>query len=63
MKTIEITVDFIGRTTIQTKGFTGSDCVEASRSLEKALGLIQNDERTPEFFACSKVEQQVSGNL
>ena len=37
MKTIEITVSSQGEARLQTKGFTGSSCREASRLLEQAL--------------------------
>ena len=42
-KVIEITVDPKGETTVQTKGFAGSECREASRFVEQALG--QQDRR------------------
>ena len=57
MKVIEITVNIIGRTTIETKGFTGSECVEATRALEMALGLKTHEERTPEYFVPTNVVQ------
>ena len=39
MKTIEITVDEDGRVTVETKGFSGGQCREASRFVEEALVL------------------------
>ena len=59
MKIIEITVNFIGRTTVETKGFSGSDCLEASRALEQALGVRQGEERTPEFYVRSSTKERV----
>ena len=38
-KTIEITVTPEGATSIKTSGFTGSSCRDATRDLERALGL------------------------
>ena len=38
MQTIEITVTAKGETTVQTKGFAGSCCRDASRFIEEALG-------------------------
>ena len=38
MKTIEITVSPKGETKVETKGFLGSDCQAATRSIEAALG-------------------------
>jgi hypothetical protein len=49
LKTIEIIVSPAGETRLETKGFTGVACKEASRSLEQALGLVQTDRLTAEF--------------
>ena len=38
LKTIEITVDPKGDTKVETRGFTGGECREASRFVEQALG-------------------------
>ena len=38
-KTIEITVSPEGGTSIKTSGFTGGSCRDATRDLERALGL------------------------
>ncbi len=38
MKTIEIIVSPKGETRLETKGFAGASCQEASRFIEKALG-------------------------
>ena len=38
-KKIEITVRPDGSTSIKTTGFTGSSCREATRELERALGM------------------------
>ncbi len=59
-KTIEVTVSPTGQTTIQTKGFTGSDCLAASRFLEQALGLASAEQKTDEFYAsATENEQQI----
>lgn len=50
MKTIEIIVDPAGETTLQTRGYAGSACREASRLLEQALGEVQADTPTPELY-------------
>ena len=49
-KKIEITVRPDGSTSIKTTGFTGSSCREATRELEKALGLAGREHMLPEFF-------------
>ena len=50
-KIIEVTVSPQGETTIQTKGFTGEQCRDATRSLEAALGVRTREQLTPEFHA------------
>jgi hypothetical protein len=48
-KIIEVTVSPKGETSIQTKGFSGGECREASRHLEAALGLRVSEQMTSEF--------------
>jgi hypothetical protein len=50
MKTIEITVDRDGRATVETKGFAGASCREASRFVEEALGARTSERLTAEFY-------------
>ena len=49
-KIIEITVSPQGETTVQTKGFFGSSCQEASKIIEQALGAKTAEQMTPEFY-------------
>ena len=46
MRTIEIIVSHKGETRLETKGFTGASCQDASRFLEKALGQKLSDRPT-----------------
>ncbi len=48
MKSIEITVDKDGRVTVETKGFAGGSCREASRFVEEALGAKTSGQMTAE---------------
>ncbi|NQV28900.1 MAG: DUF2997 domain-containing protein [Rhodopirellula sp.] len=48
-KTIEIVVTPTGQTQVQTKGFTGSECRQASEFIEKALGKRTQEQLTAEF--------------
>jgi hypothetical protein len=48
-QTIEVIVSPQGATTIQTKGFAGASCREASRDLELALGHRTVEQLTSEF--------------
>jgi Protein of unknown function (DUF2997) len=56
---IEVTVTPTGETTIQTKGFTGGDCLQASKYLEQALGVVATDHKTAEYFQAAMTQQQV----
>ncbi|AMV20170.1 DUF2997 domain-containing protein [Planctomyces sp. SH-PL14] len=51
MKTIEITVTPNGQTQVETKGFEGSSCRQASEFLERALGRTTDERLTPDFYA------------
>lgn len=57
--TIEITVAPDGQTKVETKGFTGGKCREASRFIETALGQSVKEQLKPEFHASSGNEQQL----
>ena len=57
-KTIEITVDTNGQTQVETKGFQGSGCRQASAFLEQALGRPTNERLTPEFHFVTIPHQQ-----
>jgi len=48
---IEVVVGPTGDTTVQTKGYIGSDCFQASRFLEDALGVKSTDRPTSEFYS------------
>jgi hypothetical protein len=58
-KIIEVTVSPKGETTVQTKGFTGNDCLQAGKFLEQSLGVSIADQKTGEFHATTPVEQQI----
>ena len=57
-KIIEVTVSPKGETTIQTKGFSGEQCRDATRNLEAALGVRTREQLTGEFHATTNTEQQ-----
>ena len=48
-KTIEIIVAPNGQTRVETKGFAGSECREASQFIEQALGQRTSEQMTAEF--------------
>jgi len=60
MKSIEITIAPDGQTKVETKGFQGGECREASRLIERALGQQASEQLTAEFYAVdtSQAESQ-----
>ena len=57
---IEVLVSPKGEATVQTKGYAGSDCLQASKFLEQALGVVATDRKTAEFYqAAATTEQQI----
>ena len=56
-RTIEIVVTPTGETTVQTKGFAGSSCRDASRFIEQALGQRTGEKLTAEFHQSQPVQQ------
>ena len=57
-KIIEVVVSPTGETTVQTKGFTGGECMNASQWLEKALGISGETHKTSEYFQSDQTQQQ-----
>ena len=55
---IEVVVSPKGETTVQTKGFAGSDCLQASKFLEQALGVVSQHQPTAEFYEVSSSARQ-----
>ena len=58
-RTIEITVSPEGATSIKTSGFTGGSCRDATRDLERALGVAGRESLLPEFYAQTKAGEQI----
>jgi hypothetical protein len=63
MKTIEIIVTREGKTSVQTKGFSGASCREASRFIEQALGKVAEDKLTAEFYQTESVRESQQQRL
>lgn len=61
-KIIEVIVLPTGETKVETKGFAGSACQEASRLLEQALGQRAAETLTAEFYSNPQAEQQRQQN-
>ena len=50
MTTIIVEVSPTGETKIETRGFKGKSCKDATRELEKALGAVTSDTATSEAY-------------
>lgn len=59
MKIIEITIHPNGQSTVETKGFTGATCRDASRFLEQALGQQTSEILKAEFHQQATSQQQI----
>ena len=59
MKIIEITFAPNGQSRVETKGFTGSECRDASRFVEQALGQATTEVMKPEFYQTASSAQQI----
>jgi hypothetical protein len=53
MKTIELVVSPSGEMKLETKGFSGDSCRDASAFLEAALGVKHSGQPTAEAFTTS----------
>jgi Protein of unknown function (DUF2997) len=58
-RVIEVIVSPQGETTIQTKGYAGATCRQASKFLEQSLGVVATERKTAEFHQQAPAEQQV----
>ena len=59
MKTIEIIVSPTGQTDVQTKGFSGGECREASRFVDEAVCQRVSETLTAEFHQSAQQQQAV----
>ena len=59
MRIIEITVDTKGQSTVETRGFTGRECREASKFIEQALGQRTDEKLTAEFYQGQTTDQRL----
>lgn len=62
MRTIQITVSPTGESVVETEGFVGSECREASKFIESALGKVAGETLKPEFHVQSTAENSVENS-
>ena len=58
MKTIEIIISPQGETRLETRGFAGVACQDASRFIENALGEKSSDRPTAERYQVSAGQER-----
>lgn len=57
MSTIEIVISPSGQSTVQTRGFSGSSCRDASRFIEQAIGRPTGERLTAEFRQVQPIQE------
>ena len=58
MKTIDVIVSPDGTSKLETHGFVGAECRQASRFLEAALGKTLSETKTAEFYQQNAGQEQ-----
>jgi hypothetical protein len=59
VRVIEVLVSPQGEATVQTRGYSGDDCLQASQFLEEALGITTAERKTAEYYRPTQTEQQI----
>ena len=49
-----------GSVTCKTSGFRGKSCMDATKEIEKALGMIESTKKTEEFYLPNNELQRIS---
>jgi len=62
LKTIEIVISPQGESRVETKGFVGESCREASKFIESALGNVASEKLKPEFHQTSATQNSVENS-
>jgi len=59
-KTLEVTVG-PDSVTLETKGYSGTSCLDATRSIEERLGTVTATDHTPEMYDRESTCQVLDG--
>lgn len=51
MPIIEIMIDDKGNPVVKVEGMTGPGCKDLTAALEQDLGVVSEDEKTPDYYA------------
>lgn len=63
MKIIQIVVSPAGKSSVETKGFAGAECRDASKFIEQALGKTTGEQLKAEFHQAQQGEQVNTSQL
>ena len=50
MKRIDITVDKEGVTSVESFGFSGKECSDATKLIEQAIGTVREDRKKADYY-------------
>ena len=54
---LEISITPEGEVKIEVKGIKGSSCVDATKEIEEALGVVKDREHTSEFYQQEQAQE------
>jgi hypothetical protein len=60
-KLIEVLIDEDGNIEVQTQGFSGASCKQATAELERALGKVTTDTVTAEYYRAQPATLKARG--
>ena len=49
MPQVTIIIDAEGQASVEAHGYKGASCKEATAAIERALGVVKDDQKKPEF--------------
>jgi hypothetical protein len=61
-KDIFFTIDDDGEVKIEVKGLPGADCLELTKSIEEALGIVSDRQHTSEYYQQEESEKVEVGS-
>lgn len=61
MKRIIVTIDRRGKTKIEAEGFSGTECLDATKELEKAFGAVESRTAKTEMYVANVTGEVKAG--
>jgi Protein of unknown function (DUF2997) len=62
MKSVIVEINPEGEIKIETVGYKGNACTQATVAMEKALGSVTSRKHKPEFYATGTVQQKAGAS-